>query len=47
MYVAIPGQAGTPFVDAHPRPYQFTSFSPVRPRHASNAPGAVPLMQDG
>lgn len=47
IYVGIPGQASTPHVDANPRPYQFTAFSPARPRNGSNAPGAVPLMPDG
>ncbi|GLC45379.1 hypothetical protein PLESTM_001726300, partial [Pleodorina starrii] len=46
VYIAIPGLAGSPHVDAQARPYQFTALAPFRPRLPAAGPGPVPLMPD-
>ncbi|GLI71606.1 hypothetical protein VaNZ11_016870 [Volvox africanus] len=46
VYIAIPGLAGSPHVDAQARPYQFTALTPFRPRLPTQGPGPVPLMPD-
>ncbi|GFR45894.1 hypothetical protein Agub_g7350 [Astrephomene gubernaculifera] len=47
IFIAIPGQAGSPHVDPQPRPYQFTALSPFRTRQHLAGPGSMPLMPDG
>lgn len=50
LHVAVPGQAGSPHIDAQPRQYQFTSQTPFRVRTTRGvAPGstAVPPLHAG